>query len=609
MQLKPNNLSTNQTEQANRPKPWTVQTLLRPLNLLWLVTFGLLGAKILFSLNIFWQIFNFAFQVDESESMIVAETVLMSRGSNLYALPSPDRFISAPYTPFYYLLNWPFLNFLGPSFKPGRLISFLAACGIAWLLYRLVNRYALTWQGRPNRAAALLAALVWAALGLVAFWGGAVKPDMTALFLSLSGLYLVFSNQTVLENPGQPMQSLEPATPRPRLSLSALRPFGLRLSALDFAALLFALAALTKQTAFAGVLIAGLWLALSGGGWRRLVRFGAVYLVLAFGPMLLMNLFSGGGFWYHIVTLHELPWNSQNYAKFLGAFLQSYQLLGLLALVFLAFWLADLLRTGSDGLRTTWARLRTNPGTLIVLYCGAAWGASFSTGTFGGNHNHLLELAAAGCLALGAAFVRLSEWRPRRGAQKWRVGLAVALALVCWQGLGLFVGEGRVKPEDLPGLGNFGPTRAVLNLAQAEFYNPDWLGLEYRAPLENQKKRLAEIAAFMNNDAGPLIYSDNVSLILATTKPLFTTDPFTQTHATFYGRWDETRLLRMVQGSQFSLVVLRQPIQGRVEAGGRGGDIYLSPALAGAVIQNYRLACRDAAWIYVPKTRTDFKGC
>ncbi|MBN9391503.1 MAG: hypothetical protein J0I20_25955 [Chloroflexi bacterium] len=566
--------------------------LFTPLNLLWLVGFGLLLAKLLFSLNIAWQIFNFAFQVDESESMIVAETLMMDHGTNIYALPGPDLFISAPYTPFYYLLNWLPLHFLGSSFKPGRLISFLAAVGIAWLIYKLVTAYAR--QGGFSlvraRVAAALAVLIWSALGLVAFWGIAVKPDITALFLGLCGLLLVFT--------------------APQDKGANWRLLFLRLSPrLLIAAGFFALAVLTKQTAFAGVLVAGIWLLTRHRqGWKTAFGFGLSYIILGFGPMLGMNALSGGGFWYHIVTVHELPWNFANYWKFFGGLLQSYQLFFLLALVFVGFWLADLLlRTpaepASGWLTTTWERLRNNPGTFFVLYAGAAWGEGLSAGTYGGNHNHLLEFSAATCILVGLAFTRLLALE----RQKWAV--ALALVLVCWQGVGLFVGEGRVRPDDFPVVGAVAPGRTLLDGLQGQFRDPDWLGLEYRAPLENQKQRLAEVAAFMNNDKGPYIYSDNVSLMLATTKPIFTTDPFTQTHATRYGRWDQSKLVAMVKNQQFSLIVLRQSIAGRVAAGDAAGDIYISPELSQAVLENYR-ACRpDAVTIYVPKSRTDLPGC
>ena len=571
--------------------------LLTPLNVLWLVSFSLLAAKLLFSLNIVWQIFNFAFQVDESESMIVAETLLMDRGVDIYGLPGPDRFISAPYTPFYYMLNWLPLHFFGSSFKPGRLISLLAAAGIAWLIYRFVVAYGKE-RGTPpltSRRAGLLAGLVWSALGLVAFWGNTVKPDITALFLGLSGLYLAFTSK-------------EEA---PQFRFSFLRISPRLLAAAGF----FALAALTKQTAFAGVLVAGIWLLVhKREGLRLAFSFGLAYLVMGFGPMLLMNLFSGGGFWYHIVTVHELPWSFSNYWKFFSGLVQSYHLFFLLALLFIPFWLWDwlqpLLVPGDTGrknfLRSGWQHLRNNPGTFFVLYAGAAWGAGLSAGTYGGNHNHLLELAAAACISIGLLFTRLAEWPFKAGKS---LALTLALLLVCWQGLGLFVGEGRVRPDDFPVLGAIAPARTVMEGLQSQFRNPDWLGLEYRAPLETQKQRLAEVAAFMTNDRGPFIYSDNVSLMLATGKLIFTTDPFTQTHATRYGRWNQSKLVEMVNRQEFSLVVLRQSIERRVAAGGQASDIYISPELSQAVLANYRSCRPDAVTIYVPKSRTDLPGC
>jgi hypothetical protein len=566
------------------------------LNGLWLLTFALLAAKLVFSLNIIWQIFNFAFQVDESESMIVAETLLMDRGMDIFALPGPDRFISAPYTPFFYILNWLPLHFLGASFKPGRLISFLAAAAIAWLIYRFVVTYGKDRGIAPvaARLAGVLAALAWSSLGLVAFWGNAVKPDVTALFLGLAGLYLVYISRKE----------------------ATLRLFFLRWSpGLLAAAGLFALAALTKQTAFAGVLVAGLWLLFHRrDGFRLAFSFGLAYLVLGFGPMVLMNIFSQGGFWYHIVTVHELPWAFSNYWKFFSGWLQSYQLFFLLALLFIPLWLWDWLKVlfppevsgRGTYFKAGWQSLRNNPGTFFVLYAGAALGTGISAGTYGGNHNHFLELSAATCILMGLLFTRLADW-PFKVGRRWV--LAAGLLVVCWQVTGLFIGEGRVRPDNFPVLGALAPTRTVLEGLQTQFRNPDWLGLEYRAPLEHQKQRLSEVAAFMTNDRGPYIYSDNVSLMLATGKHIFTTDPFTQTHATHFGRWDQRKLLEMLNRQEFSLVVLRQSIERRVAAGDRVSDIYISPELSQAVLANYR-ACRpDVVAIYVPKSRTDVPGC
>ncbi len=532
---------------------------------------GLLLAKILFSLNIIWQIFNFAFQVDESEGMIVAETLLMNKGVDIFGLPTSERFIAAPYTPLYYLLNAPFLAISGPSFKPGRAISFLAFCGIAILLYLLLTRYSRNRSGKADWVAGGAAALFWGSLGLSAFWGGAVKPDILALFFSLSGVYSIYRY----------------------ISLSNLANKWLYLSAG-----LFALAAMTKQTAFAGPLAVLVFL-LFCVSLGAAARFLGVWLVLSFGPMLIMNILSRGGFWYHIVTVHELPWSSQNYWKFFSAFAQSYPLYLGLAGLFLIITLFDITKNLFE-LRNLSKALRQNQATLFVLYLGTSAGASLSAGTYGGNHNHLLELAAAICLCSGV----IISWARENWSKPERLSwlYPVLLGLICLQTLGLFVGEGRVKPDTFPVLGSFGPTQAGLEFLQANLYQPGWLGLEYRVPPANLKEGLGQVAAFMTNNVGPLIYTDNVSLAIASGKPILTTDPYTQTHATELGRWDESYLLELINRKEFKLIVLRPPsIEERLQQKGDARDIYLSPNLARAILANYKLTQRNAAFIYEPK--------
>lgn len=545
----------------------------------------LLLAKLLFSLNITWQIFNFAFQVDESEGMIVAETLLMDRGVDIYAPLTPERFVAAPYTPLYYLLNWPFLHFGGASFKPGRFISFVAACLIAFLLYKFVTSYTATsskFSNRPDRIAGLAAALFWASFGLVAFWGGAVKPDMLALCFSLAGLYAVFRYS--LQSPQ-------------KLKGKELRAWFWNERWLTSAAIFFALAAMTKQTAFAAPFAALLFLLLGYSFWAA-VRLGLVWVALAFGPMLLMNLFSKGGFWYHIVTVHELPWSLENYWKFFSAFAQSYQLYPLLSLLFLAWWVVNFFKN-TFALRNLLAALRSSPATLFVIYLGAAFGTGLSAGTYGGNHNHLLELAAAVSLCSGLFLAQTRLWWRSSIKLKWIY--PVLLVLISVQTLGLFVGEGRVKPENFPVLGAVAPGQAALEGLRDWYFNPQWLGLEYRVPPARMKEGMGQVAAFMTNDIGPLIYTDNVSLAIASGKPVMTTDPFTQTHATYFGRWDESYLIRLVKEKKFHLIVLRSPIEERLKETGEARDIYLSPGLAHAIQDNYQLTQRNVAFIYEPR--------
>ncbi len=550
----------------------------------------LLIAKIFFSLNIMWQILNYPFQVDESEGMIVAEVEMMSKGVDIFAQSPSDVFISAPYTPLYYWLNWPFLMVLQGSFKPGRIISFIATIGIAFLIYKLTGWYSSRRNGgKPDRLAGIIGAAVWGSLGLVAFWGGAVKPDMTALLFSMLGVW--FASKIDLNG---------------KSSASGWRAFIWQERWLYAAAIIVALAAMTKQTAFAAPAAIFFYILLKRP--FAALRFLAAYLVLSFGPMLLLNIFSKGGFWWHIVTVHELPWSWYNYWKFASAFIQNYLLYSVVALIFVMFYIVDMLPKLFRR-RNPFPTLANEPATLLLGYTSAALIMTVSVGTYGGNHNHLLEFAACMSLCLGLTISRLREWWRKPNTKVYKLAYPVVLLVLMVQVLAMFGAEGRVKPDDFPILGGFEPSRTVLRSLNTQFYDPDWLGLQYRAPLPEQIKGFSGVASYVSNDDGALIYSDNVSLVLPSGKKVFTTDTFTQTHATYFGRWNESKLVQMIKERKFSVILLRESIAKRLEDGRPIQDIYVSPAMAQAILDNYDLTCPDVANIYEPKDKPKTKRC
>jgi hypothetical protein len=182
------------------------------------------------------------------------------------------------------------------------------------------------------------------------------------------------------------------------------------------------------------------------------------------------------------------------------------------------------------------------------------------TGTLGGNHNHLLDLAAASSLGLGMGVAMV------RGAQLWQSRLAWAIAAL-------------VLVAQVPGL----------------FQTPNWLGLELRVPPESFTEGMTNVFQYVTNNGGPA-YSDNVGLLLITRKKLWSTDPFTQTHATKNGRWDEGKLVEAIRRKRFSQIILRIDVF-RPDAG--AGDV--SPGVLQAVRDNYKLDQRNVEIIYVPQ--------
>lgn len=476
-------------------------------------------AKTVASFALSAEMFLYPFQFDESEGMIVAETMLMARGINIYANLTPDLFISAPYPPLYYLLNLPVQLILGddePSFKIGRALSLLA------LLLAGISISGIVWTSTRDRFAAAVTPLLWWSLGLVAYWGTLVKPDMLAVALGLAGLWWL-----VARPPAYSWWSL---------------PF-------------FIAAFYTKQTAIAAAAAAIVWLILTRPRFGLL--FGSVYAAAAIFPSLIINWLTEGGYYYHIVTIHDLPWFPERYAQYLAGFLGAYGVLllpGMTAAIAAGLiWLADRIRR-----RTVSAP--TNAGALLAGYLAVSILAGVGVGTHGGNHNHFLEWTAASCLGLGLGVAYL------RRAQAWPVQL-------------------------------FGAALGFLMLLQipALFNTPPFLKAQIGQLSATQREGMENIFQYVTNNGGTA-YSDNVGLLITTRKALWTTDPFTQTHATYYGRWDQSKLVQAVQEKYFSQIILRIDVF-HPDAG--AGDV--SPEILQAVRDNYKLDQRNVENIYVPR--------
>jgi hypothetical protein len=468
-------------------------------------------------------IFSHPFQLDESEGMIVAETMLLDQGTNIYAVPTTDLFIAAPYPPLFYLLGWPLQHLAGdsPTFKAGRAISLVATMLAGLAIFGIV--VAVTKQ----RLGGAIAAAAWWSLGLVTFWGGLVKPDMLALAFGLGGLWWL-----VARPPAQVWWAL---------------PF-------------FWAAFYTKQTAIASAVAAIGWLIFTRP--KAGLAFGAAYAAGVVVPTVLLNQLTDGGYFYHMFTVHDLPWSFERALGFAGNFLATYGLLmvpGMLAIIVAALlWLSARIRKQPQF-------IERNGALLLFFYLGITLFAASGTGTLGGNHNHLLEWAAASCTGIGLAVYLL-----------WSRGMARRAPMGAWAS---------------------GVVVCLMMLAQVPllFSVPVWLKLEFGMLSQNQVEGMTNIFQYVTNNGGRA-YSDNVGLLLLAGKPLWTTDPYTQTHATFFKRWDESKLVEAITSKSFSQVILRIDVD---EQGNAAGDV--SPRILQAVRDNYKLDQRNVENIYVPK--------
>ncbi len=477
------------------------------------------------------QMWAYPFQFDESEGMIVAETLLLDRGVPIYDTPGPDLFIAAPYPPLFYLLNLPGQHFAGaePTFKVGRAITIFATIFAGIAIFGIL----VTVTG--DKLAGALGAAAWWSLALVTFWGSLVKPDMTAVALGLAGLWCLVA--------------------RPPKQFWWALPF-------------FLAAFYTKQTAIAAAVAGVAWLLVMRP--RTGLKFGVAYAAGALVPSALLTIITHGGYYWHEGTfsglpglpnpVHNLPWMPDRFGQFVQNFILTYALVmvpGMLALII-------------AGVPSLAARLRgrhaqpcstaENAPALLLAYLAMSMVVATGAGTLGGNHNHLLDWAASGCIGfgMGAALVRRSR------ILAVRVGGVIA-------------------------------AMAVLLAVPTLFGNPSWMKAEFSLLQPDKREGFMNIFQYVTNNGGPA-YSDNVGLMLTTRKKLWTTDPYTQTHATLYGRWDESKLVAEIKRKGFSQVILRIDIFAPQPG---AGDI--SPGILQALRDNYKLDQRNVENIYIPR--------
>ncbi|MBN1485876.1 MAG: hypothetical protein JXA37_14275 [Chloroflexia bacterium] len=323
--------------------------LLSALLLLLLVRLGLLLARS-------GQTLALPFQLDPTEGIVFSECAMLGRGVNIYARFSPERFISAPYPPAYYIITALLMRLTGVNLLAGRLVSLLATWATAGAIVYALRPQRRAWQWP------LLAGLLWVGTAPTFVWAARLKPDLLAVAGSLAGVAWTQRHQ------GSKAQ------------LWAVLPL--------------TVAVWSKQSALAGVVAVGLALLLQDR--RAALRFGLLYAAVAGLPLLLADFLLDHGLWEHLVTFHVLPWSAGRFLGHLWDVVSAHPLLFAAGLGLLA-----------------WELTRRKRPSLLSLYILLALVFSFSGGTFGGYHNHYLEALAAACLLTGAALqsVPAGGWR------------------------------------------------------------------------------------------------------------------------------------------------------------------------------------------------------
>jgi hypothetical protein len=355
------------------------------------------------------------------------------------------------------------------------------------------------WRAWPGgRLAAVALGLGWLALSPVAIWGPAVKPDLIALVLTVGAVL---------------------ALERRRAGLAA--------------ALLVAAVA-TKPTAFVPAVALAMWIA-----WRDralLRRFAiAAAIAVAVAAVALVP-FGYAGLWQHVVVWNALPWSAE-----------SALLLAFLAVLLLAALVGTALISGGF----------SGP---IAAYAAAAVAIVVLGGREGATINYLLDLAAAGSLALASVAARLS-----------RAPLYPAIAIVNLIVAVLVLDPLGVVPGRTATTGAWGdPTR-----------------------LETVRAALA---------GDELVLAEDSGILVATGHRVIVDDLFLWSRSVAHGTIDPAPLLAAVGAAQFTAITSEVDLT-QLGAAPAYERSRWEPSLVRAIVERYRLASRSPGGLFIYRPR------
>lgn len=292
----------------------------------------------------------YPYQVSYPEGFILNQAKLICEGKNIYKNIDHYPFIIANYPPIYLLICAGFIKLFGISFFGGRLVTFLATILIVFLIYKILFK-------KTTRNTAIFCALLFIASSYTFKDTPLMRVDMTGLFLSLFGLYLVIDTQKDLK-------------------LCYSIPF-------------FLAALYTKPTFFTAPFALAIHLLLSERKKAIIFIFSMVisYLLLFF----ILNHFTAGEFYRHTILYNLNIFELKQAAKYYIHFLQTHAILFLFSLIFLF--------SPSASRECFFWKLYFIISTIVAV----------TVGKVGANTNYFCELIALTCILTGLAIEKLKN--------------------------------------------------------------------------------------------------------------------------------------------------------------------------------------------------------
>ena len=485
---------------------------------------------------------RYAYPTDGLEATLLSQAHLLWSGQQLYQPFELYRFVSAPYPPWHPLILGFADQFAGlHPFWSGRMVSLISGLLVVVIVALIVRAASGAWL--PGF---IMAAFFLSTPPLV-LWATRIKPDMYALLWTALGLLFatlgIPGREYTIQHSGA--RSQEPGTAQRQLSRQHVY--------LVLAAISFALAFFTKQTALAAPLATGLALlaadihqwrsgeqqSLFGGLTlsRRTLLFSTLYVGLIGVTWLLLDQWSHGQFTFHIWTQHRNAlWTPQLLMKFVG-------LLG-------TYW--PLMVLGIGLLALAWREPQTR---VLAFYLLLAPATLYGAGKTGGNHNHLLETL----LALTVTGGLVLAWGVRNLHQQPLLASA-AIGLV------------------------------ALQLAFA-YQPPEWYAGEIYRDTTPERYII-----FIRSVQGEVL-ADDPGLVYLAGKPLRYDDPAGFGPVAHSGLWDQSGLIDDIRNKRFGAIMI--PADVTVDTTDPSGR--WTPQMLDAVRTSYKLLYRDTIVTYIPK--------
>ena len=293
------------------------------------------------------------FQYDYGEGFHWFISDSFSRGESIYKDINTEPYITAVYTPLYYLVNAGLFKVLGSHLWVGRLVSLVSILAAAYFIYKIVY-----WK-TESRLVAVPSGLLLFTVWYLSLWTVLFRVDSLALALTLAGMYVAVRNLTT--------------------------------KGILWSVPLFVLAFYTKQVYLAAPLAVGIYLLLKD---RKLAaQFGGLYVGLVSLLLGVAMWITGGYFWEHTFLVGSQPFSTGKWA-----YLVVLAVLGAPAV----------LAVGSAYLVSSLRKCRV-PDVLLIYFLLALAIALVGMAKEGAWLNYFIESVAAASILVGLQLKRLES--------------------------------------------------------------------------------------------------------------------------------------------------------------------------------------------------------